>query len=235
MNMMRTSIVVPVFNNAATLRELHQRLCNAAAPAGAFEIIYVDDCSFDASRETLREIVARDRRAMVLNNDSRLGQNATLIAGMAAARGDWTLCIDADLQDPPEMIPSIIAAASDRVTAVFATRRGKYQSFGRTVTSAAYKALLSAATGVPARAGLFVLISARTRSMLLSMHEVPSVVAAIGVIGGPFASVPAVRAVRASGRSSYSSVDRLRLAMRTLRWIVRMRRRRFAWNASTSF
>ena len=125
---MKISVVVPVYFNAASLPLLHQRLAEVAAQVSQseFEFVFVDDGSADDSFDVLRVLAARDARVKVLRLVRNFGSNAAILAGLAHARGDGVAVISADLQDPPELIPEMIAkwrAGSSVVLAARADRR----------------------------------------------------------------------------------------------------------------
>ena len=125
---MKISVVVPVYFNEASLRVLHQRLAEVAAQVSHsdFEFIFVDDGSVDNSFGILRELAACDQRVKALRLVRNFGSNAAILAGLAHARGDGVAVISADLQDPPELIPEMIAkwqAGSQVVLAARAERR----------------------------------------------------------------------------------------------------------------
>jgi polyisoprenyl-phosphate glycosyltransferase len=205
------SVVVPVYRNAGTLRALHRRLDAALGGAGlAFEALYVDDASPDHSAAVLAELAAGDRRAAALLLAANGGQNRAVLAGVVHARGPWIVAMDADLQDPPEAIPALLDAARGGYDAVFAGRRGEYESRGRLWTSRIFKRVIGLLSGVPPDAGLFVAFNRRTAEGLLAMDaRRPYVVAMIGRTGARSTSVPVVRERRREGSSSYTSGMRL--------------------------
>src|SRR5436305_7079786 len=106
----RLSIVVPLFNEAATLDELHRRLSAVLFLIGFdAEIIYVDDGSSDGSREALDLLAARDPRVRIIPLARNYGQTAALAAGFDRAAGDVIVAMDGDLQHAPEEIPTLLA------------------------------------------------------------------------------------------------------------------------------
>jgi hypothetical protein len=106
----RLSIVVPLFNEVATLDELHRRLMAVLFLMGLdSEIIYVDDGSIDGTREALALIAARDARVRFIPLARNYGQTAALAAGFDAAAGDVIVAMDGDLQHTPEEIPKLLA------------------------------------------------------------------------------------------------------------------------------
>lgn len=123
------SVVVPVFNEAAVLPELGRRLAAVlAACAADHEIVYVDDGSSDESPAILLATAAADPHVRVLRLSRNFGHQAAVTAGIEHARGAAIVVIDADLQDPPEVIPQLLEqwrAGFDVVSAVRAVREGE--------------------------------------------------------------------------------------------------------------
>ena len=104
------SVVLPVHNEAGTLPELHRRLTSRARQEWPrYEIVLVDDGSTDDSWFHLVELARNDAHVHLLRLSRNFGHQAALTAGLDAARGDAVIVMDADLQDPPEVIPSLVA------------------------------------------------------------------------------------------------------------------------------
>src|SRR5712692_606751 len=104
------SIVVPLFNEAATIAELHRRLNAVLLLLGTnAEIVYVDDGSSDGTREALEALAVRDERVVLVPLARNYGQTAALAAGFDAASGDVIVAMDGDLQHAPEEIPKLVA------------------------------------------------------------------------------------------------------------------------------
>jgi glycosyltransferase involved in cell wall biosynthesis len=216
-------VVVPVYGNEATLRPLAARL---AATLGTrdWSIRLVVDASPDGSAAVARALAAEDPRVVAQVLDRNVGQHRALAAGLAAAAGsDRWVCLDADLQDPPEAVPALLDRldAGD-VAAVFAGRRGSYESSLRLLTGRAHRALMGRLTGLPPDAGAFLALDARAREAVLRLQG-PSLVAAIGAARLPVVSVPVERAERGEGRSAWTPTARLRQSARTLVWTLRHR------------
>ena len=120
------SIVVPCHNEEAVVAATHDRLVAATAGTGMdLEIIYVDDGSRDATLERLEAIAARDSRAVVVELSRNFGQQAAMSAGLAQARGAAVVIIDADLQDPPEVIPEMVRAWRSGIDVAYGRRRSR--------------------------------------------------------------------------------------------------------------
>jgi len=104
------SIVVPLFNESATIAELHRRLDAVLLLLGTHaEIVYVDDGSSDGTREALEALAARDERVVLVSLARNYGQTAALAAGFDAAEGAVIVAMDGDLQHAPEEIPKLLA------------------------------------------------------------------------------------------------------------------------------
>lgn len=216
------TVIVPVFRNADTLEQLRQRLCDALQPTtGGFEVLFVDDASPDQSAATIRELAGRDERVSGLVLKENRGQHEAILVGLAFASGEVAVVMDADLQDPPEAIPTLLRALQGGVSAAFGGRRGGYESRDRLITSGAFKWLQRLLTGLPSDAGTFVAISEPLRRRLLAMKRpYASFVAMIGCAGMPTISLPIQRARRPSGHSAYTALSRLASGLRAIQWII---------------
>lgn len=206
------SVVVPVYRSASTLGELSARITKVMT--GPFEIVFVDDASPDDSAEVLRRLEGR-----VVTHPANLGQNAAVLTGFAHAQGSTIVVLDADLQDPPEAIPELLRRKAESGASVaFASRAGDYAGRGRMFTSRIYKRILSRLARVPSGAGLYVAVDRDAAMRIVAMGPVPSIVAALGLLRLPTIEVPVARAWREG--SAYSGLARLRLACRTLAWVL---------------
>ena len=218
--------MVPVYGNADTLQALVGRL-RAALAGRDWTVHLVVDASPDDSAAVAAGLAAADARVVAQVLPRNVGQHRALAVGLAASGdADAWVCLDAGLQDPPEAVPALLDRLADGdAAAVFAGRRGSYETRLRLVTGRVHRALMSALTGLPPDAGAFLALDARARAAVLRLQG-PSLVAAIGAAGVPTATVPVVRAERPSGRSAWSTRARLRQSARTLAWTARERRRR---------
>ena len=215
---MRTAVVVPVHRNAATLEPLAARL--AAALAGRdWRLHLVVDASPDDSADVAARLPAR-----VTVLERNVGQHRALEHGLRLEEdADAWVCLDADLQDPPEAVPLLLdRLARGDVAAVFAGRRGEYESGLRLATGRAHRALLARLTGLPPDAGAFLALDRRARAAVLDAAA-PSLVAAVGAARLPVASVPVARDARPVGESAWTTRARARQSLRTLAWAARRR------------
>lgn len=219
------SWVLPLYRTAAQLDELVERIHRASAGLRVrHEIILVDDaCPEDCGGLALRK-AALDQHLRVLRLPSNRGQDLALRAGLASSRGEWTVVLDADLQDPPEAIAQLWPLCSPEHDVVFAHRTGRYSSAGQRLTSRLYRALASRIGGLPRGACLY---AAFNRDVLERINAAAgrntTLLALIAGARPRCASVEITRSSRHAGTSSYGSFARLRKAMRSLWDLLAMR------------
>jgi polyisoprenyl-phosphate glycosyltransferase len=223
----RVAVVVPVYGNAATLPALAERL--AVALAGRdWRLRLVIDASPDDSAAVAAELAAAEPRIAVTTLAANVGQHAALARGLAdEPDADRWVCMDADLQDPPEALPGLLDRL-DRgdVGAVFAGRRGSYESAVRRLTGTLHRRVAARLTGLPPDAGAFLAMGPAVRTAVLAAMAgggAPSVVLAVATARAPVTSVPVRRDVRPSGRSAWTAAARARQSARSLLWAVRAR------------
>ena len=217
------SIVVPCFNEEACLGELHRRLSGAARKAAGedYELVLVNDGSRDGSWGVMQRLAADDPHVLAVNLSRNHGHQLALTAGLDLCRGDTVLIIDADLQDPPELLPAMLEtmreADADVVYGVRRSRAGE-TAFKRATAHGFYR-LLSRATEVdiPVDAGDFRLMSRRALDALLAMPEqarfIRGMVAWIGFKQVPFAYD---RQERFAGSTKYPLKKMMRFALDAL-------------------
>lgn len=168
------SVVAPVYNEAATVRELHRRLTDALTLLGRYEIVLVDDGSSDGTWEALRDLAQADRHLRLLRLSRNFGHQVALSAGLDHARGDAIVSLDGDLQDPPEVIGDLVARWREGADVVFAVRRRREGEtwFKRTTAAVFYKFLKRVSSvDIPEQAGDFRLLSRRALDALKAMPE----------------------------------------------------------------
>ena len=209
------TVVVPVYNNAATLALLCQELKSALSSLGlSYELLFVNDGSTDGSADCLARLGGEHPEVTVVELKRNFGQQIAVLCGIERASGAHCAIMDADFQDPPSALPALWRARSPSTLAVFAGRRGRYQSFGRHLTSLTYRTLLSLLTGLPREASMYVLIDRKLAEGLLTFPAPrPSIPAMIGALGVPVTTVPVKRLMRMHGRSGYTSLARIRAAL----------------------
>jgi dolichol-phosphate mannosyltransferase len=217
------SIVVPCFNEEACITELHRRLTAAAREAvgEGYEIVLVNDGSRDGSWPAMQKLADTDPNVVGVNLSRNHGHQLALTAGLDLCRGETILIIDADLQDPPELLSSMLDAMREQdADVVYGVRRSRSgeTAFKRATAHGFYR-LLSRATeiDIPLDAGDFRLMSRRALDALLAMPEqsrfIRGMVAWIGFRQVPFAYD---REVRFAGTTKYPLSKMLRFALDAL-------------------
>jgi undecaprenyl-phosphate 4-deoxy-4-formamido-L-arabinose transferase len=210
------SIVIPVFNEALSLVALHQRLARTLATIGRpSEIIFVDDGSRDESADVLRTLRGRDAAVRVIRFNRNYGQHAALLAGMERARGEIIVTLDADLQNPPEEIPRLLAALEGGADVVGGRRVSRRDAWGRRAASWLVNHATSAAIGVRLR-DYGCMLRAYRRSVIDRILAFRGTRRYIPVLAAAFASsmteIPVDHRPREHGRSRYGPLRLLRLA-----------------------
>jgi dolichol-phosphate mannosyltransferase len=136
------SVIVPVFGCADCLGALHERLTRAVEQiTDGYEFVFIDDRSLDGGWEVLQRLAHQDAHVRAYRLSRNFGQDAAITAGLAQARGQWAVVMDCDLQEAPEDIPRLWAAAGEGYDMVRTVRRGWRHSAFRRVTSRAYRKL----------------------------------------------------------------------------------------------
>ncbi|HET9105293.1 MAG TPA: glycosyltransferase family 2 protein [Solirubrobacteraceae bacterium] len=201
------SVVAPVYNEEGTIGEFHARVC-AALQGLPFELVLVDDGSTDGSPLMLETLAASDPRVRVVHLSRNFGHQTALTAGLDHAAGDAVVMIDADLQDPPELITTMLdhwRAGCDVVYAVREQRLG--ESRFKLTTARWFYALFDKLAQVPLEhnSGDFRLLDRRALDALLSMRERNRFLRGMTVwVGYTQAAVPYQRDSRYAGETKYT-------------------------------
>ena len=205
----RISVVAPVYNESAGIRAFHERAVRVleALPDATWEIVYVDDGSADDSHAQLARFAAADARVRVVKLSRNFGHQIAITAGLDRAGGDCVVVIDADLQDPPEVIPRLVErwrAGFDVVYGVRSKRRG--ESALKRFTASAFYRVFDLITGVqiPVDVGDFRLLSRRAVGELTRLREKDRFVRGlVSWIGFAQTGVEYERDERAAGETKY--------------------------------
>jgi polyisoprenyl-phosphate glycosyltransferase len=210
------SVVAPVYNEEATVEEFYSRVCTALDGL-RFELVLVDDGSTDASPEMLRELASSDPRVHVVYLSRNFGHQTALTAGLDHADGDAVVMLDADLQDPPELIPRMLdhwRAGCDVVYAVREQREG--ESRFKLATARWFYKLFDklAQVDLQHNSGDFRLLDRRALNALLSMRERSRFLRGMTVwVGYRQAAVPYCRDPRFAGETKYTIGKMLRFSL----------------------
>jgi len=207
------SVVLSFRNEAGNIPTLVARLAATfAEQAVDYELIFVNDASTDRSLDLLIGERARNPRVKVLNMSRRFGVAEGVLAGMEAARGDAVVYMDADLQDPPELIPEMIArwrGGSDVVHTIRTRRHGE-NALKMFATGMAYRIIqFGSSIELPVDAGDFKLLSRRVVDHLLKLREADPYLRGLVVwLGYPQVFVPYEREARHAGRTHFPFFSR---------------------------
>jgi polyisoprenyl-phosphate glycosyltransferase len=203
------SIVVPCHDEAEVLPEFHRRLSAVMNGLGqSWEAVYVNDGSRDATLGVLEGLHQRDRSVAVINLSRNFGKEIATTAGLDYARGQAVVVIDADLQDPPEVIPSLVAVWRRGIDMVYAQRRRREgETWLKRETARLFYALMQNIGHVqlPRDAGDFRLMSRRVVDALgLFREEHRFMKGLFAWVGFSSEAVPYDRAPRHAGRSKWN-------------------------------
>jgi undecaprenyl-phosphate 4-deoxy-4-formamido-L-arabinose transferase len=209
MSVIDLSLVIPVFNEDQNLAELIER-CVAVCEASKkrYEIILVDDGSKDRSRQILSEAATRkDSNIVAVLLNRNYGQHPAVLAGLAQSRGDVVVTLDADLQNPPEEIPRLLAKIDGGCDVVGSVRENRRDSWWRRLPSRIINAVVRRTTGVEMN-DYGCMLRAYRRSVVNAILSCPERSTFIPILANSFASVTGEVTVqharRSAGDSKYS-------------------------------
>jgi polyisoprenyl-phosphate glycosyltransferase len=210
------SIVAPVYNEQELVEQFVQRACAAAADY-EFELVLVNDGSADATPQLLDRLAAADRRVRVIHLSRNFGHQAALTAGLEHAGGDVVAMLDADLQDPPELIRDMIAQWSQGADVVYAVRRQREgeTAFKLATASWFYKLFDKLAqVDLEPNSGDFRLLDRRALDALLAMTERSRFLRGMTVwVGFNQTAVSYERDARNAGETKYTVRKMLRFSL----------------------
>jgi polyisoprenyl-phosphate glycosyltransferase len=168
------SVVIPVHDEADNLPQLYARLTDVLAKIGSpYEIVFVDDGSRDDSPELLQAQAADDTHVVVVELARNFGHQVAISAGLDHARGAGVIVMDADLQDPPEVLPQFVAKWREGHDVVYAIRTQRKESWLKRSAYAVFYRLLKrvANIDIPLDAGDFCIMDRRVVELLVGMPE----------------------------------------------------------------
>lgn len=211
------SVVVPCFNEEAVLPSTHQRLRTAVDSIGMpWELLYVDDGSGDGTREILMRLADSDSRVKVISLSRNFGHQVAVTAGLEHAAGTAVAVIDADLQDPPEVIATMVARWREGYDVAYGLRTERTgESAFKLWTARTFYKLIGRLSDVPIPldVGDFRLLSRRAVDAFKSMPECDRFIRGmVAWVGFRQVAVPYVREPRHAGTSKYPLSKMLRFA-----------------------
>jgi dolichol-phosphate mannosyltransferase len=216
------SIIIPIFNEAAVLGELHRRLrevmSNLEKVVRSWEVVFIDDGSKDASLSMLREMAQAEPRFKVVAFARNFGHQVAITAGVDKAEGEAVVIMDADLQDPPEVVSEMVERWRAGFDVVYGVRRSRAgETIFKKLTAAAFYRLLRSMLGgisIPVDAGDFRLMSRAVVLTLRALRERHRFVRGmVAWIGFKQSALYYDREARFAGETKYPLSKMLRFAI----------------------
>nr|WP_230688110.1 glycosyltransferase family 2 protein [Hymenobacter jeongseonensis] len=214
------SVIIPIYNEEANIGELYRRLLSVLEPMalpGGFELIFINDGSRDRSLSLLLALATRDERVRYIDLSRNFGHQIAVTAGLDRAAGAAVVIIDADLQDPPELIPLLHQRMREGFEVVYAKRRSRQgDSMAKLLTARLFYRVLASIThiSIPVDTGDFRIISRKVVEGLRLMPEQNKFIRGqISWIGYRQTFIEYDRAERAGGETGYTYRKMMRLAL----------------------
>lgn len=212
------SIIAPIYNETGCLEELHRRVTDMISQTGEpWELVLVDDGSADGSTEMIREMAKKDSHVRPVIFARNFGHQIAVTAGMDYSRGDAVVIIDADLQDPPEVILQLIEKWREGYQVVYAKRNEREgESWFKLVTASAFYKLIYRITDVkiPLNTGDFRLLDRKVVDVMNSMRERHRFLRGMSAwVGFRSIGVSYKRAARYAGKTKYPFKKMVKLAL----------------------
>ncbi|HTW69974.1 MAG TPA: glycosyltransferase family 2 protein [Acetobacteraceae bacterium] len=202
------SVVVPAFNEADGIAAFHRRLAGVMQTLGAWDAVYVNDGSTDGTLAVLQALRRDDPHVAIVNLSRNFGKEIATTAGLDHAQGDAVVVIDADLQDPPELIPALVEAWLQGFDTVYAQRRARLgETRVKRATAAMFYRLMRRLGRVelPPNTGDFRLMSRRVVDAVRRMREQHRFMKGVFAwVGFPSCAVQYDRAPRHAGKTKWS-------------------------------
>lgn len=214
----RYTVIIPVYNEEAVVHETYSRLTTVMKSIGEpYELLFVNDGSRDRTTEIIESFVASDDCVKILEFSRNFGHQIAITAGMDYARGDAILIIDADLQDPPELIPLMIAKWREGYDVVYAQRsKRKGETLFKKWTASLFYRILQALTevNIPLDTGDFRLIDRKVCDAMRSIREKNRFVRGlVSWVGFQTTAIEYVREERFAGETKYPFKKMLRFSI----------------------
>ncbi len=211
------SIVIPVLNEEKVLNELYKRLTKVMTDIGeSYEIIFINDGSTDNSLKIMKQLHTHDKRIKIIDFSRNFGHQIAITAGIDFTSGDAVITIDADLQDPPEVIPDLIKKWKEGYEVIYGIReKRKGENFFKKISTLIFYRLINKMTmiNMPPDSGDFRLIDKKVVNNLKNIRENNRYVRGLTYwIGFKQIGVPYERDKRFAGKSKYPIKKLFKLA-----------------------
>ncbi|MCX7667636.1 MAG: glycosyltransferase family 2 protein [Atribacterota bacterium] len=217
MESVTVSVVIPVFNEEEVLPETYRRLTAVMEKTGEpYELLFVNDGSWDQSRTILEKLAQEDQRVRAIHFSRNFGHQAAITAGMDYARGKAVVVIDADLQDPPEVIPEMLTRWREGYEVVYGKRvKREGETFFKRFTASLFYRFLQKMTNVdiPLDTGDFRLLDRKVVEVMRLLREKNRFVRGlVSWVGFRQIALPYARERRFAGETKYPLRKMLKLA-----------------------
>jgi len=210
------SIIIPVLNEEKNLPILYERI-RKNLEGFKYEIIFVNDGSDDHSQKAIEKIISKDKNIKLINLSRNFGHQIAISCGIDYAQGDAAVIIDADLQDPPEIIPPMIKKWQEGFDVVYAVRKAREgESILKKLTASIFYRLMRVLSGtkIPLDTGDFRLISKKVILVLRRTREYQRFMRGlIGWVGFSQVGIEFERGKRFSGKTKYPLFSMIKFAL----------------------
>ena len=215
---MDLSVIIPIYNEETNIPTLYERLRGVLDPMGLrYEFIFINDGSRDKSLQLVQTLALRDERVRFIDFSRNFGHQIAVTAGLDLSVGEAVVIIDADLQDPPELIVPLYQKLQEGYEVVYAKRRSRQgESAAKKLTAKLFYRILASITNIsiPVDTGDFRIISRKVVDALKQMPEQNKFIRGqISWIGYRQTYVEYDRAERAGGETGYTYRKMIRLAL----------------------
>ncbi|SHK11069.1 glycosyltransferase family 2 protein [Hymenobacter psychrotolerans] len=215
---MDLSVIIPIYNEESNIPALYDRLREVLDPMGLrYEFIFINDGSRDKSLQLVQTLALRDERVRYIDFSRNFGHQIAVTAGLDLSSGEAVVIIDADLQDPPELIVPLYQKLQEGYEVVYAKRRSRQgESAAKKTTAKLFYRILASITNIsiPVDTGDFRIISRKVVDALKRMPEQNKFIRGqISWIGYRQTFVEYDRAERAGGETGYTYRKMIRLAL----------------------
>jgi len=211
------SIIIPVYNEEQNLPELYRRITSVMESiTSSYEVVFINDGSRDSSLRTLIQFRQSDDRVKIVDFSRNFGHQIAVTAGLDHVRGKAVITMDADLQDPPEVIPNLIRMWQEGNEVVYAIRKKREEGFLKRLAYSTFYRLLSrmSAIKIPLDSGDFSLMDEKVVRILRSMPERTKFIRGLrSWIGFKQVGMEYERAGRYAGRPKYTFSRLMKLAL----------------------
>lgn len=205
---MRYSIILPVYNEQENIQTVYARVKKVLEKlSGAYELIFINDGSYDGTLHLLQKLHEQDKNVKVINFSRNFGHQIAVTAGLDSCRGEYVAILDADLQDPPEILPEFFAKLDEGYDCVYAIRKKRKENILKKFTYGTFYRLLRsiANTDIPLDSGDFCVMKRSVVDAINSLPERNRFVRGIrSWVGFKQIGLEYERASRSAGNSKYT-------------------------------